>query len=62
MDNTQWSLVTSARSRRLSINDRAETRALFGRFEAVTVETQYAVNPRATRRVRELIVMGGGAD
>ena len=44
----------------LSINDRPEVRKTFAGFEIEEVTTRYSANARATRRVGELLVSGGG--
>jgi len=48
----------------LSINDTAETRAIFGRFDLNAVETTYTLSTKATgggTRAAELIVQGGSS-
>ena len=40
----------------LSLNDQPDVRELFGWATIDTVETRYSVNPRATRRVTELLI------
>ena len=40
----------------LSLNDRPEVRALFGKFKIEVVSTRYSANPRSTRRVNELLI------
>ena len=42
----------------LSLNDRPETRELFGGFQIDEVETRYSANARSTRRVGELLISG----
>lgn len=42
----------------LSINDRPETRALFGGFEVRTAELAYTIAAKGATRARELIVVG----
>ena len=44
----------------MSINDTPQIRALFDWADLEEVETRYSANARANRRVRELLVSGGG--
>jgi len=44
----------------LSINDHPDIRDLFAWAEIAEVETRYSANARANRRVRELLISGGG--
>ncbi len=43
----------------LSLNDTPEVRATFTGFTFEEVETRYSVNAKATRRARDVLIMGG---
>jgi len=44
----------------LSIGDRPEIRDLFAWADLEEVETRYSANGKTNRRVRELLISGGG--
>ncbi|WP_419737921.1 DNA adenine methylase [Ruegeria sp.] len=44
----------------LSINDRAEIREIFAWADCEEVETRYSANAKASKRVSELLISGGG--